>query len=742
MEPIRTVLMTGRFRAHTSSNTSAASIQLPHYDTQYKLTVNNVGTTNWWGTIYVHEIWTTSGNPNGTTSDEVFVFGSASDYVAGGASVTKVFQHYILPANSGPVTSGTFYCNGGPLVGSPGTASVGSYTILNGGNTLGQPMTLNVNTLNVAPCTTNLIAAIPDNAYTNQIAITETNNFAGQTPVTTWTAQGPLSGLTWTFYNIPCPVTGSYSITESNIPPCYGAPVAFNVTNSASTWRIMGVGVNYTNMSFPTILDEQLIAPGGDYYYTNTLPCGTDTSGYHLYASGITGDDNLADTGITNMYQMPTNSLPSNYPTNDLGPNIGGQLPGPGSGGTPTQLTNQPAPLLNVSNYSQFPQQAWETNPIVWSMGTNNDILHVTSAVQDSGQALYNAAQTGIAQAHADAAAASSQAHADANAGQAQQTANAQQQINQAAGGAAQAHADSQAATGTAAAAAGLAHADSSALAAGVSNLGVDISSLNKEATQQKILGGVGSANTNLAAMNGTLAGISNLLAGAGQGTNNYSGTNYSIYTMDASMTNAAAAETLAQTVEDMTGIGNLVSAITPSLPDSSPAPVDMTMQFCGRTINLDPVIMFPSAVAVSFNGFTIVALLGFFAGVGRLYWRLIQVKASAQVGGTPDMDVEIAGFGGNALGFIVGRLVSFAFIALFAAASVYLFSNLGVSIGDALNFTNWTGSMGGIGLYLLTSFIPVHLICSLAATYLLLTFTLAKLLNLAVAASRFLIGR
>jgi len=102
-------------------------------------------------------------------------------------------------------------------------------------------------------------------------------------------------------------------------------------------------------------------------------------------------------------------------------------------------------------------------------------------------------------------------------------------------------------------------------------------------------------------------------------------------------------------------------------------------------------------------------------------------------------MDVEILGFGGNILGVIAGKLIATAFIGVFAAAMVYLFDNIGASIGDAMNVVAFTSPMTGVGLYLLTSLMPVRLMFSLACTLILLNFTLGKIVALAVTASRFL---
>ena len=214
--------------------------------------------------------------------------------------------------------------------------------------------------------------------------------------------------------------------------------------------------------------------------------------------------------------------------------------------------------------------------------------------------------------------------------------------------------------------------------------------------------------------------------------------------------TNSAAATAAATSAEGDYGITAFLSALNPSVPADASGIPTMTMDFCGRTIDLNPVDMFPNVANISYLGFKIVAELLFLLEIGRLFWQVVQTKAASQTGGVPDMDVwgegELlgfgGGFGGNFIGVAVGLAVPTAFILIWSAAMAYIFSNLGVSISEAMNITAWSGQFSALSWALLTAFIPVNTLFTLLCTRITLQFTLAKIVSIAGNASRFLLGK
>jgi len=572
----------------------------------------------------------------------------------------------------------------------------------------------------IADCFTNVTVYLNDD-WTNDIVVTFTNAWRG-----TWQfdVSGPLVAYPYGPSSYPCTNQG-ISWTYSNVPPCI-SPVVFNVTNGGS-WRVLAAKDNNAP-SNPQ--QELLVAPGATYNYSNSVPC-AQASGWSLWSSGMGGDDSLSNTGITNMYSVP----PGTSEPGSLTSGTGGTG---GTGGMPGQFTN--APPVNNDTMLQFtnggitlpggltnvlPVLPPVTSGIVWQ-STNTDLSQMVGVQMTSGNAIFNAVATSAQQAHSDASTAAAQSAVGLAGIQGQSAINANGII---------------AAINSASS---LNHSDNGALGSGINNvnqniLGASGMAHNDAGSIVKAIGDNAMTNYNLESSQqkvlGALAGISNLLAA----TNGTVPMTNSGYTYPDYATNAESALAMAASIEDQSGVSDFVGSMTPNLPSDTPEAVGMTMTFCGTSIDLDPIHRFPAAVEVSYQGFKLVSLLSFFLAVGALYWKLIAVKASTVLGNAPEMDVEILGFGGNILGVIAGKLIATAFIGVFAAAMVYLFDNIGASIGDAMNVVAFTSPMTGVGLYLLTSLMPVRLMFSLACTLILLNFTLGKIVALAVTASRFL---
>jgi hypothetical protein len=256
-------------------------------------------------------------------------------------------------------------------------------------------------------------------------------------------------------------------------------------------------------------------------------------------------------------------------------------------------------------------------------------------------------------------------------------------------------------------------------------------------------------SNTNLN-QEATQQGISNLLAQIATNTSPQTNGSSGMWSLiPNTATNADAATAAATAAEGEYGMTAFLTALTPSIPADGIQSVDMTMNFCGQTIDLDPVHMFPSVANACYIGTKIIAELLFLLEIGRMFWSLVQTKASTSSGGVPDLEV-IGGFealtfgaegGGNFIGAIVAVIVPFVFILIWSVAMAYLFSNIGVSVSEAMNITAFSSAMSG-GWYLLTSFIPVNLLFTLLCTRITLQFTMAKIVSIAANATRFLWGK
>lgn len=197
-----------------------------------------------------------------------------------------------------------------------------------------------------------------------------------------------------------------------------------------------------------------------------------------------------------------------------------------------------------------------------------------------------------------------------------------------------------------------------------------------------------------------------------------------------------------AQSLEDAVG-----DAPTMGSGDSSP----FSFSFCGKTLCLDPknlswggealVPGFAALPDIIKTFITFLVTLAFCFWGGRQYADAVKLYSSAQTGGVPDLEAELAGFGGNVAGVVVGLLIPIVFVAGWVVLFRFIFGKLLTTL-TGLHSMDPFGSFPGGALYLIDMFIPVSLILSLAWAQLGLYFGLNKLVLIAASASRFLFGK
>jgi hypothetical protein len=612
------------------------------------------------------------------------------------------------------------------------------------------------------PCRTNVVVAIPDNSYTNQIVLTISNWMCGgpaNPQQVTYT--GPLSGMTYQFSQVLCSNSYPYSITESNVPPCLPQPVCFSVVNTSTYYRLMAV--YNTHDEAGGFINESLVSPGDRFFWSNSVPCGVDISGYQFWAADSTGQGFTAQNGITNMASGWES-------TNALGNGLSGGngQSGQTSVGPNTVLTN--VPPVNLMSSNQFPSVPWVTNDVVWSSGTNNDISHVTVAVEDSGTAIYQAVVTAAKQAHSDAGEASKQAHSDAVSGQAQGTVNAQGIINQVGAAEQQAHTDSQTLQGNAATAAGLAHNDAGAIVGAINgagavahgDAGVIVGAIEKASyySGTNNWNGDGAINglTNwLGKGNASLVGISNLLArtnGSSLGSSNAL-----MLSMASAGTNVvgASAEVLNAFSGPLGYLGDAITALaTP--PDVGADPGHASgweFQFLTVHVDLDPVRIMPTAFTFCYGLVSWLLVVGYLFSVAQLYIKTVQILATAQSGGVPDLSVfqGLMGLtfgefgGGNFIGVLVAVVVPSLMIGLWVVVVTALITPIGSMIGAFSAISGVFGAVsstgpGAMACHILFSAFPIGLLIQLTAARLTLQFTMSRVMLVAVGVSRYLWGK
>jgi len=492
-------------------------------------------------------------------------------------------------------------------------------------------------------------------------------------------------------------VDGSDCTTTSGNEDKCDIPWSYTSTDSVRR----GLKIHFSD---GTVDGTYSINPGETLHDSSFLLCGTTVTSYELVAAPFLGEveDTSPVTNSDGTVSQNTNG-PSMVQTNgsvtyDTNPPVVTT----DSGSASTNSGSLPTP----SQYN--PSQI--SSPIIWSSAAGTNPILTT---QQGDSALYDAITKGISQAHSDAFVIDtniSGVGADIKSLQTSDMAGLNGISNLLAHGAG----------GT----------STNIYGGGSSNVWV----------QNWPTNGFGSGNstneltlTNYASET-TLEGISNLL----------SATNSQSISIPNSATNGDAAVAAATSAEgDQSGISGFLSSLTPNLPSDGPSSApDMTMTFCGETINLDPFVQFPGLSSFALTGFRIVLILAFLVELGHMFWELVKAKSSTQTGGVPDLEVMGFTFGGNILGAITAVIIPAVFIGIFVLVMAYVFAHLGVDISQALDISGWLNGMGATAEYLLTSLFPVSLFFSLVFTRITLQFTLAKMFSLASDASRFLWGK
>jgi len=209
-------------------------------------------------------------------------------------------------------------------------------------------------------------------------------------------------------------------------------------------------------------------------------------------------------------------------------------------------------------------------------------------------------------------------------------------------------------------------------------------------------------------------------------------------------MTNQGVATTAGEAaISDVTTAGNDIRGLigdAPTLGGGDGDPAVFSMQFAGKTIDMNPNTIMPGVMGVAKTLLTAIVLILFGMEVGRMFYDMVKTFASAQTGGIPDMNV----LGNNPLGLAAAPLVSLAMIAVWVVALVTVTA---VLVSALSGFAAAMTAAAGLSLpagtsYLLAQTTPVTLIVSLAFTRIVIFITAAKAVAIAAAISRFLVGK
>jgi hypothetical protein len=263
---------------------------------------------------------------------------------------------------------------------------------------------------------------------------------------------------------------------------------------------------------------------------------------------------------------------------------------------------------------------------------------------------------------------------------------------------------------------------------------------------------------TTLTNIDGNLAKIANSLTNAN--TNSLTAREARMMAAIPSTATNAVDATAAATSIFSTAFGYLsttISALT-TAPDVGGDPGHSSvweMNFCGQTVDLDPVNRFPIVFTFSYGLWSFVIAALYLAFVGRLYIKTVQIIATAETGGVPNMDVfgglEILTFGGfaggNFIGVLVAVIIPAVFLALWVIVVTAVIAPLSEFIGiyhaiSGVFSTVASTPAGSAGLHVLFSAFPVGNAVRFLTAALVLQFTMAQAMLIASAASRFLFGK
>lgn len=174
------------------------------------------------------------------------------------------------------------------------------------------------------------------------------------------------------------------------------------------------------------------------------------------------------------------------------------------------------------------------------------------------------------------------------------------------------------------------------------------------------------------------------------------------------------------------------------ALPDGQGGTTNLTM---------DPDYWWPGVPGL------IRLLVGWAAAMWFGWWvssefrALANTYATAELGGVPDLDGEILGVGGNAIGLIVALAVPAIFVALWVGCFVFFFGRVISIVSTHWSDSPWSmiegfSGYGSAAIYVLNETLPMPLLLSLAWARMTIPAGLSLLVSAGATVSRFLFGK
>jgi len=259
----------------------------------------------------------------------------------------------------------------------------------------------------------------------------------------------------------------------------------------------------------------------------------------------------------------------------------------------------------------------------------------------------------------------------------------------------------------------------------------------------------------NVTASNNIVVNVTNSSGGSGTNEINLSDTNIvsAINSFHHSYTNGTGAEVdtnySSAVAGGTTSSAPITEGIDEALADLGSAPgiltggsPDMTINFMGQELNLDPNHFLPGAMPLIKSLITLIATIFFSIHCAKLLWEASKTYSTAQTGGVPNIEGTVFGIGGNVAGASLAIVIPAIFILVWVTAFLWFFSTVLPNLGAMTDAATGITLTNSTALYLLNSVFPISLLLTFAWTKVALYLGASKVIVLASSISRYLFGK
>lgn len=172
----------------------------------------------------------------------------------------------------------------------------------------------------------------------------------------------------------------------------------------------------------------------------------------------------------------------------------------------------------------------------------------------------------------------------------------------------------------------------------------------------------------------------------------------------------------------------------------SGPEEPDLTMEFMGRTIDLNPAHQWPGLAAMVRAGFELMLWIWFINKMVHVFWENLKLLSNAKTGGVGSWQgAGVLGWGTGLFGMFTGIAIPAAFSAIFIFAVKWFLDHFFDKIAAGLNWGNWI-TLLGVGYALIDAWFPISTWVSLTCTAWVSSLSVGFVASTAMIAARHLL--